>query len=702
MTEASEFAVLEKLGPEGRLLDSSLEVRLPLEARVNIWKSALRILEHGPLGIETASNTGLALGFVQSGKTTSITALMAAAADRGYKIIVAFLGSTNLLLDQNQRRIDSALGISTRRDYQWVSHQNPSGSKKAKEIGDRLALGRTVFLPVLKHAGRIDKLTEVLSHLELVDETVLIIDDEADQASLNTATKQKDASRTYQAITDLRDSAPRNLYVQYTATPYAPLLIDKDDHLRPDFVEFLLPGAGYTGGKEFFLDHAATVIRNVPMLEEQSTKAPLSLPNTLLNALANFLAGSAMLLVAEPQAAPVSMLVHSTHRNDIQSRYEFLIRRKIEDWRKELSSITEVGGLPSVFLDEREKLLSAGVHEVEENDFLASLKVVLHESYVSLVNSTEAMNRINWNVSPIHILVGGNKLDRGFTVEGLTVTYMNRKPSNQIDTLEQRARAFGYRGDLIPYCQFFASKRTVQVLRDIVFTEYDLRSKLHDHIEGGGSVDSWAEEIGLLLPEGAVATRASVITELSRHALGWKSLRYPDLSSSAVAHNARIVEEIGLEVAEEVHYGSRRRFRTISMTIDDATNLLIGKWSAPEFGADWRRELVLDAMQRYPHRSQPVRVILLEEDGGTPRIRKWDPMVGFINLFQGRDQSVYGGSASYPGDRSLPDIDSNPDQVSIQVHRVQRRGHSDPTNLFTLAVYLGNRQLVRTIRSVED
>ena len=65
----------------------------------------------------------------------------------------------------------------------------------------------------------------------------------------------------------------------------------------------------------------------------------------------------------------------------------------------------------------------------------------------------------------MHLLVGGNKLDRGFTVEGLTVTYLNRPTSPQIDTREQRARAFGYRQDLLPYCQFFATPRTLRVLR---------------------------------------------------------------------------------------------------------------------------------------------------------------------------------------------------------------------------------------------
>ena len=97
---------------------------------------------------------------------------------------------------------------------------------------------------------------------------------------------------------------------------------------------------------------------------------------------------------------------------------------------------------------------------MDDATFVHKLKVVISEAMTWLVNSTADVNKVDWHVSPIHILVGGNKLDRGFTVEGLTVTYMNRPASPQVDTLEQRARAFGYRGDLLPYCQFFASKKT--------------------------------------------------------------------------------------------------------------------------------------------------------------------------------------------------------------------------------------------------
>jgi len=122
------------------LLDDKFAKNLDDLVRERIWKSVDEILSQGPIASEeNTGNTGLALGYVQSGKTTAITALIANAADSGYKIIITFLGSTNLLLSQNANRIEVALGIGEkgeRRDYQWFAMQNPSGTASAKELAD--------------------------------------------------------------------------------------------------------------------------------------------------------------------------------------------------------------------------------------------------------------------------------------------------------------------------------------------------------------------------------------------------------------------------------------------------------------------------------------------------------------------------------------------------------------------------------------
>lgn len=681
-------------GPEALRIDGQLTALMDDASRIGVWKSALSILEWGPQQGGSAGVTGLALGYVQSGKTTSMIALTAAAADQGYRIVVAVLGNTNLLLDQNRSRMEGALGIQDRKDYRWVAETNPSGVAASKRIADRIAGGRTVLIPVLKHAGRLEALASVLGSVPSIEEVpVLFIDDEADQASLNTSASAVAAeSKTYAAIKALREAAPNHLYVQYTATPYAPLLLDAEDLLHPDHVEFLRPGTGYTGGREFFVDHARTVIRDVPLLDEQAPKSlPIELPKSLLTALGSYLAGAAMLVVQQPDATPVSMLVHSTQRNDVQERYRFLMERVLRKWRRQADEAVDCSGLPAQITTERTELVARGAAQVDDGVFLEKVRWVLNEISLWLVNSTSALRKIEWNVTPFHILIGGNKLDRGFTVEGLTVTYMNRPPSPQVDTLEQRARAFGYRSDQLPYCQFFATRRTIRSLRDIVFTEYDLRAQLQDHVEAGGTVHSWAADVGLMLPSGMKPTRDAVVRQLAYRKFGWHSVRRPRMDAEAQKQNTELVTSLGLEDAPYVDYG-RLQFRTITMPLKVAREGLIAPWAADEYGPSWRRAEVLDALARDPNQELLVPVILLDE-GGEPRIRKWDEETGFVNLFQGRD-NVGGAGAFYPGDRRIGGIEDDPDSVVIQIHRVRRRGYGDE-GFFTLAVHLGNRQIVR-------
>jgi hypothetical protein len=317
---------------------------------------------------------------------------------------------------------------------------------------------------------------------------------------------------------------------------------------------------------------------------------------------------------------------------------------------------------------------------------------VMSETSLWLVNSTSALNKVEWNVTPVHILIGGNKLDRGFTVEGLTVTYMNRPPSSQVDTLEQRARAFGYRRDQLPYCQFFATRRTVKSLRDIVFTEYDLRVRLQDHIDAGGTVHTWADEIGLMLPDDMKPTRASVVRDLTYTGQGWSSIRLPRLDEVTREANRATVNSIGLFDAPMVDYG-RLSFRTVELTLGEAVEQLLSQWVADEYGPSWRYHEVVEALERYPDVDTTVPLILME-DGGNPRLRKWDVETGFVNLFQGRDVERDGGGPAYPGDRSIGGVLEEPQSVVFQIHRVARR--EDPTTeILTLAAYTGDRQFVR-------
>jgi hypothetical protein len=689
------------INSEETLLDIKFSAYLDILVRQRIWNSIDEILSQGPIASENnIGNTGLALGYVQSGKTTAITALIAKAADTGYKIIITFLGSTNLLLSQNANRIEAALGIGEkgeRRDYKWFAMQNPSGTASARELADFISKDRIILISVLKHAGRIEALSEVLSKAGVAHIPTIIIDDEADQASLNTEILDDSESKTYSAISMLRKVQPKHIYVQFTATPYAPLLLHPSDHLAPNFVTFLHPGKGYTGGREFFVDYADTVIRPIPMLDEQPSKGlPTDLPKSLVAALANFIVGSGILVSKDLANAPISMLVHSTQKNDVQARYHHLIERQIRRWREQFDQMSYFSELPSVFSEELQNLVRAGAHELTEDQMLESIKRVLMESKTWLLNSTTSIKQINWNVTPIHILVGGNKLDRGFTVEGLTVTYMNRPPSDQVDTLEQRARAFGYRGELLPYCQFFATPRTLKLLRDIVFTEYDLRAKLQDWLSSGGTVDSWSKQVGLMLPSGMKPSRTNVLEALSKFNSSkskWHSLRRIDTSESSRLHNAEIVRKLGIREAPLESFG-RLEHKVIEIPLSTLIKDVIDKWKISSYSPEWRHSDIIDYLNRQENLDIQVKVILMELSQNNPRTRDWDNELGFVNLFQGEDVVSVPGKPFYMGDRKVPFGVDDDLGIALQIHYVEpKNGLFGPS--YTLALHLGKGSVIK-------
>jgi len=194
--------------------------------------------------------------------------------------------------------------------------------------------------------------------------------------------------------------------VQFTATPYAPLLLDPDDHLKPDFVELLQPGPGYTGGREFFAEHADLVVRPIPTLDEQPPKTlPTQLPRSLVEAFGSFVAGTSLLLATDKDAAPVSMLVHSTQRNDVQARYHFLLQRLVRRWTEAALGAPDVSALPKEVLEERKRITDAGAHDLPDDIFLEQVGLVLRETTLWLVNSVSDINKVDWHLAPVHVLV---------------------------------------------------------------------------------------------------------------------------------------------------------------------------------------------------------------------------------------------------------------------------------------------------------
>ncbi len=666
---------------------SSSDTPISDNERLALYSVLDEAIRRGPTDTTVGARTGLCLGHIQSGKTTAMTALCALAADSGYSVIVAVLGSTNLLLGQNTARLKDGLGMGNAltSDYAWV-HLDASDLRlgSAQKIQDAISSDRTLLITVLKNSRRVATLATVFSQLNLGERRVLVLDDEADQASLNTMVATEAESATYRELNRLCETlGPKRLYLQFTATPYAPLLLDPEDSMAPEFVVMLTPGHGYTGARSFFIDHAGMVVRRIPA-SETPKNPPRVLPHGLRTALASFVSGAAILLSADDDQAPVSMLVHPTSRIAVHDRTATLISRSLRSWRADLEHGTlppDIEGAVRDLVDSSE----GAIRQPDHDTFATSLHRVLKLAEVSVVNGKAAADKVDWAMSPVHVLVGGNKLDRGFTVEGLTVTYMSRRHSPQLDTLVQRARAFGYRSEYMPYCRFFATQETIDGFASSVLTDELLRTELKAWTAANRDMADWPARAGFLLSDGVRPTRKSVAPwiEATKHG-GWSIASHPSIDAADIAHNRGLVEATGLLEAPHQDYG-RLAHRTLHpIELRDVVKLVSRFDGAGP--AQWRRNGLMDYLNRVVaelHVDLPM-VLLEGTEPGTPRRRKWIASVGFSNLMQGRDKAPDSSGASYPGDRELLESASH-----LQVHHLQHP-HDPDKSLFALALRVGD------------
>jgi hypothetical protein len=299
----SEAALwLPRIGPETLAF---LENTVPEPAREEISGSGVTILSKGiPPRQIAGQETGLVIGYVQSGKTMSFEAVAALARDNAFQIVIVVAGTSNPLFDQSTGRLRRDLRLDDpRRARRWIHFANPTDDdatvQPVRDVLDEWRdprtpeeYKRTVLITVLKNHRRLQNVAALFSALNLRGVPVLIIDDEADQASLNTEVAQGQESTTYRRLMELRQTIPNHTYLQYTATPQAPLLISIIDSLSPNFIQLLNPGEEYVGGQDFFGDRNLPLVRVIPPGDVPTNANPLTdPPDSLLEALRIFMVG---------------------------------------------------------------------------------------------------------------------------------------------------------------------------------------------------------------------------------------------------------------------------------------------------------------------------------------------------------------------------------------------------------------------------
>ncbi len=498
------------VGPEARGV--VVRKQLPRESGEAVIDAAASILARGTRPARMFNGrTGLVVGYVQSGKTLSFTTVIALARDNGFRLIIVVAGISTSLLDQSTRRLRNDLFVDDVDGYlRWSTFTNPDDTegnwRSIEQVLDEWRDPQvpqdecpTVLITVMKNHRHLVNLFSLLRRLDLSDVPTLIIDDEADQASLNTLVKRGRESTTYRRLLELRDSVPCHTFLQYTATPQAPLLINIIDSLSPDFVEVLEPGADYVGGRSFFAETHG-LVRVIPYQDVPTNDNPLAdPPGSLLDALRVFLVGVAAGLIQgrSRSNANRSMLVHPSRETAQHQEYRIWIGQVFDEWRRILT-LSEANSDLIDFLQDFQDAHSDLSRSVPDLPSFDNIKAMLPRAFrLSSIEEVNTRGRrgtpsIDWSRSYGWILVGGQAMDRGFTVEGLTVTYMPRGPGvGNADTIQQRGRFFGYKRPYLGYCRTYLEQDVLTAFQGYVEHEEEMRRQLQQVRDAGGPLSDW-------------------------------------------------------------------------------------------------------------------------------------------------------------------------------------------------------------------
>lgn len=689
--------------------------RISAEEKEQILREAAATLAQGPApGHNGATKTVLVVGYVQSGKTASFTTVAALARDNNYQLVIVITGISTSLLRQSGNRLLRDLGVDERDDRKWRWLQNPAlrGNTRVSqaEIRDTLDAWTDPLVPdpqrqallitVMKNHRHLRNLTAVLQGLDLSGVPTLVIDDEADQAGLNTKVNEGEQSPTYRHILALREVLPSHTYLQYTATPQAPLLISLADALSPDFVRVLSPGADYVGGSVFF-EERRDLISIIPTSDIISSENELtSPPASLQEALRLFFLGVAAGFITDEGRGNRSMLVHPSQGTLQHKVYLQWVNAIRNTW----VSLLE---LPETDRDRRELLAefdndyaelarSVGAALPDSQAVAARLGTAMKRTRVLEVNASVGGKtpEIRWQDAYSHILVGGQAMDRGFTVEGLTVTYMPRGTGvGNADTIQQRARFLGYKRGILGYCRVFLEEDTVSAFRGYVRHERHMRAELEKQAASGAPLSSWKRRF--FIDPAMKATRDEVI--------GLDSMRFNFITNwfrpkvvydsvTARTANQQLVErfEGALELVAQRDMGGEAHLVATGVPIGSVIGELLSEYRVGAGDDSWRLTALILQLQRLaedtPHATCTVYVMGRARDRAFQRHRPVDPesQVLLTTLFQGRN------AAGYTGDSKLPTHSG--DSVQLQIHHLSlRQGTADGAELASNVVVITAR-----------
>lgn len=496
------------------------------------------------------SKRGLVVGHVQSGKTANYTGLICKAADAGYNLIIILAGIHNNLRAQTQLRLDESflgfdtqhlravdqgriqIGVGNDANNRNIAHSLTSSLNNGdftQAAFDAQALNFQTTEPIVavikKNPHVLRRIHTWLSAQATINngdgriirnKSLLLIDDEADNASINTNRPEWQPTRINGQIRDILNLFTKNAYVGYTATPFANIFVrpNEDDLFPRDFIVNIPAPSNYVGPNKVFgfeladdetgYDNTLPIVNRiedyhhfVPNRHRKDDELPFELPESLKRALRCFILTCAIRRLRGQTTSHNSMLVHVSRFTRWQDQICHLVEGVFENYKIGIdqNDPSTLGLFRQTFEVDQddyksftttsETILNSSMSDLDTQiqvhtweEVLQHLNNAVLRIQVRAIHGTsgEALNYYDNPNGLSVIAVGGNKLSRGLTLEGLSVSYYLRA-SRMYDTLMQMGRWFGYRAGYVDLCRLFTSRELNEWFCHITEASEELREE---------------------------------------------------------------------------------------------------------------------------------------------------------------------------------------------------------------------------------
>ena len=545
---------------------------------------------------------GLIIGDVQSGKTANYTGLICKAVDSGYKVVVLLTGTIEKLRQQTQQRIDEGfvgsssdalikqkedmlvIGAgkydSSVRPMVLTSVADDFKSKNANNLGfDLRNINGPVIFVIKKNTAVLQRLNKWLktfnqNGIQQINHSLLVIDDEADNASVNTKADPEETPTAINGhIRELLNLFSKSSYVGFTATPFANIFIDPDsfndmvagDLFPKDYIYSLNSPTNYTGARNIFNEagnakHMLVEInddKNDPEsiacilpLQHKSNHRIKTLPKDLKIAIEAFLLANTIEDLKGLSKNHRSMLVNVSRFTDVQDQTAGLVNDYLKELQaacRNFGALSPETAVKSTYIADLKRTYDAIYKSVGYEWEIVQKS--LHYSCAGIVVQTfnkRAGQNINYSDYPegLRVIgVGGMSLSRGLTLEGLVVSYFYRN-SKMYDTLMQMGRWFGYRKGYEELCRIWMSPSSIEWYRHISLATDELRDEIKRYEDTGLTPMDFGLRVRSDINSLLVTARNKMRSTESREcliSLSGTCIETPEIYSSDIKNQSNLV-----------------------------------------------------------------------------------------------------------------------------------------------------------------